>query len=168
MKKLIVILAFALLGTTTSFAQKFAYVDTEAVLSELPAYQNAQQQVDQFVANWKKEIEKRYKDIDEMYRQFQAEQVLLTANEKAKREEAIVAKERETRSFQKQKFGAEGDLAKKRQELVAPIQDQVFEAIETVAKRKGLDFVLDKSGGASILYYNPEFDITADVTAALK
>ena len=168
MKKLLLIIAVLFFSfSATGFAQKIAYVDTEAVLEKMPAYQNAQQQLDKVVDGWNKEIQQRYKKIDEMYRKFQAEQVLLTNEQRQQREQAIVNEEKATRDFQKMKFGAEGDLFRKKQELVKPVQDKVYEAIEKLAQRRNYDFVLDKSSGVAILFANPKHDITGDVKQEL-
>ncbi len=171
MKKWIVLLVsvvlFSFATVNEAAAQSMAYVDTEAVLKKLPTYQRAQTQLDQVVDGWRKEIEQRYKEIDRLYRQFQAEQVLLSEKERVAREENIVNKEKETRALQNKRFGEGGDLHLKRQELVTPIQQQVFSALEKVSKRKNIDMVFDKASGVSILYANPKFDLTGDVLKEL-
>ena len=170
MKKSIAIFVLVLMMSFgyTAQAQSFGYVDTEYVLEQVPDYQKAQEQLDKVVSGWRQEIEQMHKEVDEMYRQFQAEQVLLTESERIKREDAIVAKERDMRAYQKQRFGPEGDLLKKRQELVQPIQNEVYAAIERLAKKRKVDFILDKSGGVSILYANPQYDLTNDVLKELN
>lgn len=143
------------------------FIDSEGLMSKLPAYKKAQDQVNSIVDNWNKEIQQRYKNIDDAYKSFQAEQVLLSANEKTKREAEIVEMEKQTRDLQKQRFGPSGDLQTKREELVKPIQDEVYAALEKVAARKKVDFVFDKSGGVTILFANPKFDLTDDVLKEL-
>jgi len=167
MKKILAIVALVVSSSLVSFAQTFAYVDSELVLNELPAYQQAQQQIDDIVSNWNKEIQRKYQEIDEAYKGFQAESVLLSDNERRQREDEIVGMEREARKLQKQRFGPEGDLHKKRQDLVRPVQDEVYAAIEKVANRQKVDFILDKSGSVSILFANPKYDITNDVLKEL-
>lgn len=161
--------ACILVASSFSFAtaQSFAYVDTEFILQKMPEYKKAQEQLDKTVESWNKEIQQRYKEIDDMYKRFQAEQVLLSPSEKAQREQDIIAKEKEARELQKQKFGSKGDLFQKKQDLVRPIQDQVYAAIETLANKRKYDFVLDKSSGVAILFANPKFDITNDVLKEL-
>lgn len=167
MKKIFVLFAFFVFASSNMYAQSVAVVDTKQILQEIPEYQDAQKQLDQIVSGWRKEIEQKHKNIDEMYRSYQAEQVLLTENERARREEAIVNKEKEMREYQKKKFGPEGELFQKRQELVQPIQDDVYKAIEKAAQKKKIDIVLDKSEGASILFFTQQFDMTSSVLREL-
>jgi outer membrane protein len=167
MKKLLFLISLILLSAQISFAQKFGYVDSEFILSKMPAYNAAQKEVDKLSANWQKDIEARYKDIDKMYKSYQAEEVLLTEEMKKKRQNEIVEKEREVKEYQKNIFGFEGQLFKKRQELIKPVQDEVYEAIEKVAKQKQLQIIFDKSGGLVMLYTNPVHDYTEFVLEAL-
>jgi outer membrane protein len=163
MKKIIASLVILLFSTAT-FAQKFAYVDTKYILENIPEYTKAQKSLDDISAEWQKDIEKKYKEIDEMYKAYQNEQVLLTDEMKKKREEEITKKEKNVKDLQKAKFGYEGDLFKKRQELIKPIQDKIYDAIQKLAVAKGYDFVFDKSvGGSPILYCNPALDKSNDV-----
>jgi outer membrane protein len=133
----------------------------------MPAYATAQKEVDKLSENWQKDIEARYKDIDKMYKSYQAEEVLLTEEMKKKRQNEILEKEKEVKEYQKKIFGFEGQLFKKRQELVKPVQDEVYEAIEKVAKQRQLQIVFDKSGGLVMLYTNPVHDYTEYVLEAL-
>ncbi|MEZ4888792.1 MAG: OmpH family outer membrane protein [Chitinophagales bacterium] len=167
MKKIVCLLSLILFVSINVHAQSVGIVDTKQILQQIPEYGDAQKQLDQIVEGWRKEIEQKHKNIDEMYRAYQAEQVLLTENERTRREEAIVNKEKEMREFQKDKFGTEGDLFQKRQELVQPIQDDVFQAIEKAAKKRKIDIVLDKSEGAAILFFTPEYDMTSAVLKEL-
>ncbi len=167
MKQLFVILAIFIATYTNSYAQKLAFVDTEYVLNQMPEYQNAQKELDGIVARWRGEIEQRYKEIDNMYKRFQAEQVLLSENDRVRREQEIVDRENQVRSFQREKFGENGALFQERQKYIRPIQDRVYGAVESIVGKKALDFVLDKSSGASILFANPKFDITKDVLREL-
>jgi len=168
MKKLAIILCLFLASASYTFAQSFAFVNTEQILEQLPAYQTAQKQIDATVESWNKEVQQRYKQIDDAYKAFQAEQVLLSDTERRQREEQIMTMEKETREFQKKRFGSNGDLQKKREELVKPIQDEVYLAIEKVANRKKYDFILDRSSGASILFANPKYDVTDEVLKEVK
>lgn len=167
MKKLLFLILVITLSAQVSFAQKFGYVDSEFILSKMPAYNTAQKEVDKLSDNWQKDIEARYKEIDRMYKSYQAEEVLLTEEMKKKRQNEIVDKEKEVKEYQKGIFGFEGQLFKKRQELIKPVQDQVYEAIEKVAKQKALQIVFDKSGGLVMLYTNPVHDYTEFVLEAL-
>lgn len=167
MKRIVFLLTFVLLSSISIQAQSIGIVDTKQILQQVEEYNDAQKQLDQIVDGWRKEIEQKHKSIDEMYRAYQAEQVLLTENERSRREEAIVNKEKEMREFQKKKFGPEGELFQKRQELVQPIQDDVYKAIEKAAKNKKIDIVLDKSEGASILFFTPQYDMTSSVLREL-
>jgi outer membrane protein len=168
MKKLAIILCLFFASASITYAQSFAFVNTEQILQQLPAYQDAQKQIDATVESWNKEVKQRYKQIDDAYKAFQAEQVLLSETERRQREEQIVGMERDVREFQKKRFGSNGDLQKKREELVKPIQDEVYAAIEKVANRKKYDFILDRSSGASILFANPKYDVTDDVLREVK
>jgi outer membrane protein len=170
MKKVLSILATlsVLLCTTQSvLAQKFGYVDSEYIMGKMPAYAQAQTELNNLSQTWQKEIETQKKDLDKLYRTYQAEEVLLTEPMKKKRQDEILKKEQDTKAYQNKIFGYEGQLFKKRQELTKPVQDQVFEAIEKVAKKKQLAIVFDKSGDLTMLYTNPVHDYTEFVLEEL-
>ncbi len=167
MKKLLFLFFFLAGLAHVSVAQKFGYVDSEFILSKMPAYGAAQKEVDKLSGTWQKDIENRYKDIEKMYKTYQAEEVLLTEEMKKKRQNEIVEKEKEVKDYQKKIFGFEGQLFKKRQELVKPVQDEVYDAIEKVAKQKQLQIIFDKSSGLVMLYTNPVHDYTEYVMEAL-
>ena len=167
MKKLLFLILAITLSAQASFAQKFGYVDSEFILSKMPAYNAAQKEVDKLSESWQKDIEARYQEIDKMYKSYQAEEVLLTEEMKKKRQNEIVNKEKEVKEYQKSIFGFEGTLFKKRQELIKPVQDEIYEAIEKVAKQKQLQIIFDKSGGLVMLYTNPVHDYTEFVLEAL-
>ncbi len=141
-------------------AQKIAVIDINAVLQELPEYLAAQQQLDQVAAEWNQEIAAEYDKIKSLYNKYQAEQVLLSDEVRQQREEEIMQKERVVRELQKRKFGSEGELFLKRREIINPIQEQVFAAIEQFAIDRGYDLVLDKAGSAGVLFVGDEFDKT--------
>ncbi len=158
MKKFAVSL-LAILFTFNLMAQKYAYVDTEYILSNIPTYESAQDQLDQLSIQWQKEIETVYAEIDKMYREFQAEKVLLTEEMRIKREEAIINKEKEAKELQKKFFGKEGMLFKKRQELIKPIQDEIFNAIKALAEEGSYAIIFDTAAsGLSILFTDPRYD----------
>jgi outer membrane protein len=157
--------AFLSAGINSANAQnqKYAYVDTEYILDNIPEFQDAQDELDELSKNWQKEIEASYTLVSDLYKKYQAESVLLPEDVKKKREDEIVKKEQEVKELQRKYFGPEGDLYQKRQELVKPIQEKVYNAIETIAATRNYAFVFDKAGGMSLLYTNPEFDISDDV-----
>ena len=166
-KKLILLLAIMVLLPMTNFAQKFAYVDTEYILSWLPDYKSAQKKLDDLAEKWQKEVDKKYEDIDKMYKEYQAEKILLTPEQQKQREDDIINKEKEAKKFQQEKFGFEGELFKKRQELVKPIQDKVFEAVQKIVKDDALDFIFDKSSEMTMLFSNAKYDKSDNVLAEL-
>lgn len=165
MKKMVflILVACPVLG----LAQKVAYVDLEYVLKNIPEYQDAQKRIDDLSAQWQKEIDQKYAEIDRLYKQFQAEQVLLTEDIKAKRRQEIEDKEKAARELQKKRFGYQGDLFQKRQELVQPIQDRVYDAIQKTATARQYDFVLDKSAGTVLLFANSKLNISDAVLQSL-
>jgi len=158
MKKIVVVVLFILLGTSGAYAQKFAYVDTQYILDNIPEYKMAITQLEELSKKWQKEIETKLLEIDKMYRSFQTDAVLLPADIKKQREEEITQKERELKALQKKRFGKEGDLFKKRQELIKPIQDKIFNAIQELAEERGYSVIFDRAANASILYANERFD----------
>ena len=167
-KKLAATAFFALLFTTLSLAQRIAYVDVTAILESLPDYQKAQEQLDKVATQWRQEIAQEQDQIKSMYSQYQAEQVMLSEEMKKKREEEIMAKEKDVREMQRQKFGPEGSLFKKREELVKPIQDKVYAAIQKFAEDKGFEYIFDKGSASGMLYADPKYDKTEDVKNMLK
>lgn len=158
MKKLIIASGIIFLTAFSASAQKYAYVDSDYILSNIPEYKSAQQQIDNLSVQWQKEIEVKYGEIDKLYKAFQAEQILLTDDMKKKRETEIIAKEKEVKELQKSKFGVDGELFKKRQELVKPIQDKVYNAIKAMAEKSTYAVVFDKASGTTMLYTNPKYD----------
>lgn len=148
-------------------AQKYAVVDTRYILDKLPEYKSAQAQLDYVAATWQKQIDSLQTSLDKMYREFDAEQIMLTAELKKRKEEQLFNKEKEVRDMQRKRFGFEGDLFKKRQELVKPVQDKVYNAIQKLAAAKGYDFVLDKSEGITIIFADPKLDKSDEVLKEL-
>ncbi len=163
------ILALVFVVGTFSFAsaQKIALIDVNEVLSSLPEYDSAQKELDRVAAEWRQQIAQEFDVVKSMYNKFQAEQVLLSIEDKTKREDEIVKKEAEIREKQKIKFGPDGELFKKRQEMVAPIQDKVFAAMESYAAERGIDIIFDKGGATGLLFSNPEYDKTGDIKKKL-
>lgn len=157
MKKIIAISIFVTISMFT-MAQKFAYVDTDYVLTSIPTYESAQEQLDIMSSDWQAEVEAQYAEIEKLYKEFQAEKVLLTEDMKQKREAEIIEKERMVKDLQKKYFGPEGDLFRKRKELIEPIQTDIFNAIKEIATDGNYDFIFDASGGANFLYSDPKYD----------
>jgi outer membrane protein len=164
-KKLVLALLLSV-TFTISYAQRFAYVDTEYILDLMPEYRSAQKQLDQLSEDWQKELEKKQAAIDKMYKDFTAEQVLLTEDLRKKREAEIKEKEKELKDYRNLKFGYEGDLFKKRQELIKPIQDKVFDAVQKIAKQSALDFIFAK-GELIMLHSNAKYDKSDEVLSEL-
>jgi len=160
MKKRILLIVFATCFALSAFAQKYGYIDSEYILGNIPEYKEAQKELDRLAANWQKEIEKKFSSIDSMYKKYQVEAITLPENLKQKREEAIIKAEQDAKDLQKKRFGKDGDLFKKREELVKPIQDRVFNAIEALAKDRGYAFVFDTAGAMTIVYADPKFDLS--------
>lgn len=167
MKKLFLVLLAAFMVQATVDAQRIAYVDVNLILESIPDYREAQRTLDQTAEQWKQEITQEYNKIDEMYRKYQAEQVLLSDAARQQREDEIINKEKVVRDLQKRRFGPEGELFQKRQELVKPIQDKVYSAIEEFATDRSYDFIFDKSAGITILFANPQYDKTQDILKKL-
>ncbi len=163
MKKIVSILALVVLTAFTVNAQKIGYVDTDYILTSIPEYKAAQGEIDKLSVDWQKEIEAKYADIDKLYKAYQADAILLTDDMKKKRENEIINKEKEVKELQKQRFGVDGELFKKRQELVKPLQDKIYNAVKAVAERSGLAIILDKAGQVSILFANPKYDKSEEV-----
>ena len=156
MKKILLLLAISFL-TLSIQAQKFAYVDTDYILNKIPDFKQAQDKLDGLSADWQKEIENKYADVEQMYRAYQQEQVLLTDDMKEKREDAIIKKETDAKNLQKKYFGTEGDLYLKRQELIKPIQDKIYDAIQQLAADNKYAIVFDSSSDLIMLYKNNNY-----------
>lgn len=152
------------LGTiTTMQAQRIAIVDITKVLQEMPDYQSAQTELDNIAAEWRQQIALEYDQIKAMYNKYQAEQVLLSEDARKKKEDEIMEREKQVRDLQKEKFGADGALFRKRQDLVQPIQERVYAAIQTYAEDRGFDFIFDKGGSSGLIFSNAEYDKTEDI-----
>ena len=155
------------LATIQVDAQRFAIVDVSGVLDKMPDYQQAQKELDKVAATWRQEIAEAYDEIKSMYNKYQAEQVLLSESARNERQEAIMSKEQNVRELQKQRFGPDGDLFRRRQELVQPIQDKVYAAIEEYASDRGYDAIFDKSGSAGIIFASDDLDKTSEILRSL-
>lgn len=170
MKKLFftsVITTLSLLIPHLSFGQKTAYVDLDYILTSIPEYKSAQENLDKISIQWQKEIEAKLSEVDRLYKAYQAEEILLTQEMKKKREDEIIAKEKEAKELQKQRFGVDGDLFKKRQEMVKPIQDKVYNAIKELADKQLIAIMFNKSADLNILFANPKYDKSDEVLEAM-
>lgn len=167
MKK--IILSFLMLAavTFTANAQKYCIIDSKYILEKIPDYKNAQTQLDALSKDWQDEVDKKMQEVDKLYKSYQAERAMLSDEIRKKREDEIVTKEKEAKDLQKQHFGYEGDLFKKRQEMVKPIQDKVYNAVQKMTQQKGYDMVLDKAGGVTLFYADPKLDRSDDVLKLL-
>jgi outer membrane protein len=167
MKKLLFIGLLVFTAAFSSFAQRYAVIDSKYILSKLPEYTEAQQKLDQFSKMWQQEIDQKSAELDKMYKDYDAEKVMLSDDLKKKREDEIYNKEKALRYLQRQRFGYQGDLFKKREELIKPIQDKVYNAIQKLAVAKLYDFILDKSDGITVIFADPKLDKSDDVLKEL-
>ncbi len=168
MKKIITLLLVVFgLSASNAHAQRYSVINSEYILSNLNEYSRAQDKLDEFSKNWQKEIDAKIQEVERLYKSFQAEAVMLSNEMKKNREDEIIQKEREAKELQKTRFGFEGDLFKKRQELVKPVQDKVYNAVQKIAKQKGYDIIFDKSSDLSIFYNLPKIDISDEILLEL-
>ncbi len=160
MKTFITTLLLLCALNTTANAQKYAFVDIEYILSNIPAYESAQEQLDIISKKWEKEVELVFTEAQEIYRKYSEEKVFLAAEEKAKREQVILAKEKEARDLKSKYFGPEGELFKRQQSLISPIQEEVYNAIRDIAEDNEYDMIWDKGSSNGLMYSNPKNDIS--------
>ena len=153
-------LLFALLGIVSSnvIAQKYAFIDTKYILSQMPDYTDAQKEIDDLAEKWQKDVEKKYNEIQSKYKAFQEEEILLPEETKKIRLDEIMELEVKAKELQKKRFGVEGDLFKKRKELIEPIQDKIYKAVKELSKDNNYSFILDKSKNSNIIYADPKYD----------
>ncbi len=167
MKKIFITLIVAAFATLSAAAQKYALVDMDYILRNVPAYEMANEQLNQVSLRWEKEVNELTKEAETMYKNYQADQVFLTDEQKKKREEEIVAKEKEATDLRYKYFGPEGELYKKRQSLMKPIQEEVYNAVKAVAEEKGYQTIFDRASSQSIVFASPRIDVSNDVLAKL-
>ncbi|MDG1719064.1 MAG: OmpH family outer membrane protein [Flavobacteriales bacterium] len=156
--KTLFLLIVTLTTSISTYSQKFAYVDSDYILSKMTEFAQAEEKIDDFSKEWQSEIESAYEEVEQMYRDYQSEQVLLTSEMKTKREEAIIEKEKSVQSLQQKYFGNNGDLYKKRQDLIKPIQDRIFDAVQQLAASNKYSIIFDASSDLIMLYSNPDLD----------
>ena len=163
MKKTLTLIMLVVLTAIGAKAQKFALVDMEYIMKNIPQYEMANEQLNQLSQRWQKEVEAKGKEAENMYQTYLADKVFLTEDQIKKREEAIVAKEKEATEIRYKYFGPEGELYQKRQSLLKPIQDDIYNAIKKVAQERGLQAVMDRASSSDIIYASPQIDISNDV-----
>ncbi len=167
MKKISALLIALMCTLNIAMAQKFGYVDTDYILNSIPEYKAAKSELDKVSTDWQKEIDAKYAEIQKLRTAYEAEKILLTEELKNKRETEIKNRENEARELQKQRFGVDGDLFKKRMELIKPLQDKVYNAVKAVADKGGLAIIFDKNSDLSMLYANPKYDKSEDILTYL-
>lgn len=166
MKKLFIMLLVALSATTMQ-AQKFALVDMEYILRHIPAYERANEQLNQVSKKWQAEVDVLQTEAQTLYKNYQNEAVFLSEEQKTKKEEAIIAKEKEASELKKKYFGPDGELFKKRESLMTPIQDEIYNAVKDIAEQKGYSLILDRASDAGIIFASPKIDISNEVLTKL-
>jgi outer membrane protein len=167
MKSIVFITVFLVLSSVSALAQKYAFVDSDYIRKNIPTFTTAQEQLDKLSKQWEKEVADGYAVVEQMYKSYQNETVLLSQDMKTKREESIIAKEKEMKDLQNKYFGMEGELFKKREELVKPIQDEILKAIKEIAVDGSYAVIFDTAAGGNILFANPKYDISDQVLQKL-
>ncbi len=167
MKKLIISLALAVTAVLGAYAQKFALVDMDYILRNVPSYEMANEQLNQVSQRWEREVTELSKEAETMYKNYQSEMIFLTDDQKKSREEELVAKEKEVTDLRYKYFGPEGELFKKRQSLMKPIQEDVYNAVKAVCEEKGYQVIFDRASSQSIVFASPKIDVSNEVLAKL-
>ena len=167
MKKNLLITVLLFLVGLTANAQKFALIDMEYILKNIPAYERANEQLNQISKKWQSEVEAIALEAQTLYKNYQSEAVFLSEEQKTKKEEEIVGKEKEAQELKRKYFGPEGELYKKRESLMAPIQDEIYTAVKEISDTKGYTVVIDRASAASIIYASPKIDISNEVLVKL-
>ncbi|MDR3308596.1 MAG: OmpH family outer membrane protein [Tannerella sp.] len=167
MKRIIFFMVLFCSMAITMEAQKFALIDMEYILKNIPAYEMTNEQLSQLSEKWQAEVEKLQQEAQNMYKAFQSDQVFLSAEMKTKREEEVIRKEQEAQDLKRKYFGAEGELYKKREALMKPIQDEIYEAVKAISEEKGYQMVVDRASAMSVIYASPKIDISNEVLLKL-
>ena len=160
MKKLVLSLIAVMAMSVSAYAQKFALVDMEYILKNIPAYEMANEQLNQVSLRWEKEVDDLAKEAETMYRNYQSDMVFLTDDQKKKKEQEILAKEKEASDLKYKYFGPQGELFKKRESLIQPIQDDVYNAIKKVSEERGYQAIFDRASSQSIIFASPRIDVS--------
>ena len=167
MKRILIICGAVLLMAMNAKAQKFALVDMEYIMKNIPAYEMANEQLNQLSQRWQKEVEAKGTEVQTMYNNFKSDMVFLTDEQKQKREQEIVDKEKEANELKYKYFGPEGELYKKRQSLLKPIQDDVYNAVKKVSEERGYQVIFDRASSQSIIFASPKIDVSNEVLTKL-
>ena len=167
MKKNLLLTALLCMVCFAAHAQKFALIDMEYILKNIPAYERANEQLNQISKKWQGEVEAVALEAQTLYKNYQSEAIFLSEEQKVKKEEEIVAKEKEAQELKRKYFGPEGELYKKRESLMAPIQDEIYNAVKEISDAKGYTVVIDRASAASIIYASPKIDISNEVLVKL-
>ena len=168
MKKIFIVCLMALMSSTIGvYAQKYALIDMDYILKQIPQYEMANEQLEQMSQRWQKEVENLGKEAETMYKQYQSDMVFLSAEQKTKREEEILKKEKETDDLRNKYFGPEGELYKKRDALVGHIQDDIYNAVKEIAEKNNYAMVIDRGSAESIIFASPKIDISKEVLSKL-
>ena len=164
---MVLALVVACMATINLSAQKFALVDMEYILKNIPAYERANEQLNQISKKWEGEVEALNQEAENLFKKYQSEAVFLSDAQKTKAEQAIVAKEKEASDLKKKYFSSEGELYKRRQSLMSPIQDEIYNAVKDICDSKGYQLVIDRASGSSIIFASPKIDISDEVLSKL-
>ncbi len=167
MKRILLIVLLATVGSLAASAQKFAMVDMEYILKNVPSFEMANEQLNQLSLRWQKEIEAKSKEAENLYQSYLSDKVFLTEEQIKKREQEVVAKEKEVTELRAKYFGPEGELNKKRESLLKPIQDDVYNAVKKIAQERGFQAIFDRASASDIIYATPQIDVSNDVLAKL-
>ena len=167
MKKTIFLIMWCIMGAVTANAQKFALIDMEYIMENIPAYQQATNQLNQLSQRYQKEVEAKAKEAENLYKAYQKNAASLNASQKNQQEEAIIAKEKEAMELRQKYFGSEGEMSKQQEALLSPIQDRIYEAVKQISIQRGYDVVLDRASASSIIFASPKIDISSDVLSKL-
>lgn len=166
-KTLLIALVLVCTALATQAQQRYAIIDTKYILERIPEYRDADKKLQQVGEQWQKEIDDKQTQLDKMYKNYEAEQFMLTEDLRKKREDELFVREKEIRDLQKKRFGYEGDLFKERQRLIKPVQDRVYNAVQKMALARSYDFVLDKSEGITVIFADPKLDKSDDILKEL-
>lgn len=167
MKKIILLFTLFIAFAANGFSQKFALIDMEYILKNISSYETANQQLDAVSKKWQKEVEASQQEIQNMYKTYQSELVFLSADQKTKKENAIVEKEKAAQELKRKYFGPEGELFKRREALIKPIQDDIYSAVKEISDAKGYQLILDRASASSVIFASPRIDISNEVLAKL-
>ena len=167
MKKILLLVLFAIISAVSANAQKFALIDMEYILKNIPAYERANEQLTQQSKRWQAEIDDITLEAQNLYKKYQSESIFLSDEQRTKREQEILAKEKQASELKRKYFGPEGELYKKRESLMAPIQDEIYNAVKEICEAKGYSAVVDRASAVSIIYASPKIDISNEVLVKL-